>query len=299
MSFFKKSVPSILPLSINTQPNNQQAVLQLSPTLIQPSPDQPRRVFDESAMEELTSSIQENGILQPLTVRFKNGEYFLIAGERRLRAAIRAGLSKVPCLLLETDDEQAALFTLLENLQRADLDFLEEAVALTNLAKQFHLTQVELARRLGKSQSSVANKMRLLQLPFEILEQGRNAGLTERHMRALLTLPQSVSVEKGLSHILRHHLTVAQTEAYVESIRPLEEKPLAPNRPLIMIRDVRLFLNAIDHNLDIMKQAGFPAVCKRHETEQEVFLTIRIEKPLDVSRETCEESSKLDQTAFL
>lgn len=292
MSFFRKPAPP----TVNPQ---AQQVLYLPPHLIEPSPDQPRRIFEESAMEELTESILENGILQPLTVRLLDGKYYLIAGERRLRAAIRAGLSRVPCLLVETSETQAALFTLLENLQREDLDFLEEAIALQGLMERFSFTQNELAEKIGKKQSTVANKLRLLHLPREILEQGRDAGLTERHMRALLSLPDSYRPEKALAHIIRNELTVAQTEAFVQSIKPLEEKPLKRKRTIIMLRDVRLFLNSVDHNLDLMKQAGFPASCKRHETEDEVFLTIRIEMPSNVSRETSSVEVPTEQTAFI
>ena len=251
----------------------------IPPSQIQPSPDQPRRHFEPVAMAELTASIRENGILQPLTLRKKDDCYYLVAGERRLRAAIAAGLTTVPCLFIDAEDQRAALLTLLENLQRADLDFLEEALALHGLIVTHQLSQTELATRLGKSQSSIANKLRLLRLPRPLLEEGRNAGLTERHMRTLLALPDSCSTGKALHHIIKHQLTVAQTETYVQRLKPLQDKPFPSSKPLVLIRDVRLFLNSVNKNLQLMQNAGFPAHCNRQETDSELFLTIRIEKP--------------------
>jgi len=251
----------------------------IPPDQIHPSPDQPRRRFDPAALAELTASIRENGVLQPLTLRQKDNSLYLVAGERRLRAAIAAGLATVPCLFIAAPDQHAALLTLLENLQRADLDFLEEALALCDLAANHGLSQTDLARRLGKSQSSIANKLRLLRLPRSVLEQGRDADLTERHMRALLALPDSYPPEKALRHIIRHQLTVAQTDAYIQRLKPLRDRPLAPSKPLILIRDVRLFLNSVNKNLQLMQAAGFPAHCAREETDTAVLLTIRIEKP--------------------
>jgi len=263
----------------NQTPPLTETLHHIAPALIHPSPDQPRRHFDPAALAELTASIREVGILQPLTLRQKDGCYHLIAGERRLRAAIAAGLATVPCLFIDAEDRRAALLSLLENLQRTDLDFLEETLALQSLCLTYHLSQTELAARLGKSQSSIANKLRLLRLPRTLLEQGRSAGLTERHMRALLALPDSYPPEKALRHIIKHQLTVAQTDAYIQRLKPLQDRPFPSSKPLILIRDVRLFLNSVNKNLQLMQDAGFPAHCNRQETETELYLTIRIEKP--------------------
>ena len=271
MFFHPKSQNSTLPPT--------DSLRHIPPALIHPSPDQPRRRFDPAALAELTASIRENGILQPLTLRQKDGAYYLVAGERRLRAAVAAGLETVPCLVIDAEDGQAALLSLLENLQRADLDFLDESLALQSLIVTYHLSQTDLAARLGKSQSSIANKLRLLRLPRPLLEQGRNAGLSERHMRALLALPDSYPAEKALCHIIKHQLTVARTDAYIQRLKPLRDKPLPSSKPLVLIRDVRLFLNAVNKNLRLMQDAGFPADCRRQETDSELFLTIRIEKP--------------------
>ena len=163
-------------------------VLFLPVDAISPNPDQPRRVFSQHELEELAASIRALGLLQPLTVRRGEQGWELVAGERRLRAAKLAGLTEVPCLSLQIDSQRSSLLALVENLQRKDLDFWEEALALDRLISTYHLSQEEAARRIGKSQSAVANKLRLLKLPCAVLERLRDAGATERHARALLPL---------------------------------------------------------------------------------------------------------------
>ena len=163
-------------------------VLFLPVDAISPNPNQPRRVFGTQELEELAGSIQALGLLQPLTVRRRADGWELVAGERRLRAAKLAGLEEVPCISLQIDDQRSSLLALVENLQRKDLDFWEEALALDRLISVYHLSQEEAARRIGKSQSAVANKLRLLKLPTPVLERLRDGGATERHARALLPL---------------------------------------------------------------------------------------------------------------
>ena len=164
------------------------SIVYLAVDAIAPSAVQPRQNFSPAQLEELSRSIAEYGVLSPLTVRPRQGGYELVAGERRLRAARMAGLSEVPCIVMELDLEEASFIALVENLQRNDLDFLEEARGIAQLIRLFGLSQEECARRLGKSQSAVANKLRLLRLPEDVLNAMRNAGLTERHGRALLRL---------------------------------------------------------------------------------------------------------------
>ena len=155
---------------------------------LEPSPMQPRKNFPDGELQELSESIAQYGVLNPLTVRLRDGRYELVAGERRLRAARLAGLCDVPCILLDVSLEDASLIALVENLQRRDLDFIEEANGLSQLIKLFGMSQEEAARRIGKSQSAVANKLRLLKLPDDVLRSLRDNGLTERHGRALLRL---------------------------------------------------------------------------------------------------------------
>ncbi len=253
-------------------------VTMLSPEVISPNPDQPRRYFDPDGLRELAESIRVHGILQPLSVRRKGGgRYELIAGERRLRAAILCGLEQVPCLVLEVSRESSCLLSLIENLQRRDLDFWEEAKALERLISVYGLSQEEAAAKVGKSPSAVANKLRLLRLPQEALALLRKHGFTERHARALLRLPDPQAQRAGAELVVKEGWTVARTEQYVEEVlRSQVQRKKA--RPPLLIRDVRFFLNSLDHSLAVMRSAGVAAQCHRQEEGEDLLLTIRIPK---------------------
>ena len=240
-----------------------------------PNPDQPRRFFEEAALEELAQSIRELGILQPLTVRRREGRWELVAGERRLRAAKLAGLTEVPCLAVAVEPSSAALLALVENLQRKDLDFWEEALALRRLVDDWGLSQEECARRIGKSQSAVANKLRLLKLPREVLELLREHGCSERHARALLPLEDGELQRRAAGQVVKLGLTVAQTESLVDKLLSAAPKR---KKPTYIIKDVRLFLNTISRSMDLMRSAGVDAKCQREESDGEICLTIRIPK---------------------
>ena len=250
-------------------------VLFLPVDAISPNPEQPRRHFDGAQLEELAASIRELGVLQPLSVRRRNGTWELIAGERRLRAAKLAGLETVPCLSVAADEQTSALLALVENLQRRDLDFREEALALRRLMEEFGLTQEECAARIGKSQSAVANKLRILRLSDDILELLQVNHATERHARALLPLEDPELQRRAAGQVVKLGLTVAQTEALVD--RLLNENPKR-RKPTFIIKDVRLFLNTISRGMDLMRSAGVDARCQREESEGEICLTIRIPK---------------------
>lgn len=250
-------------------------VLFLPVDAIQPNPYQPRRTFTQPELEELADSIRELGVLQPLTVRRREGRWELVAGERRLRAARLAGLESVPCLSIQTDSQSSSLLALVENLQRRDLDFWEEALAIRRLIDTYHISQEEVARRIGKSQSAVANKLRLLKLPEEVLSVLRDGRATERHARALLRLPDLERQLEAARQLTADRLTVAQTEALVDSIL-LAAAPPPRRQPTFIIKDVRLFLNTITRSLDIMRSAGVDAQCKRQDSEEEILLTIHI-----------------------
>lgn len=250
-------------------------VLFLPVDAIVPNPDQPRKRFSQAELEELAGSIQALGVLQPLTVRRRGGGWELVAGERRLRAARLAGLQQVPCLSIHTDSQSSSLLALVENLQRKDLDFWEEAKALRRLIDTYSLSQEEVARRIGKSQSAVANKLRLLKLPEGVLEQLCQGGCSERHARALLSLEDPADQLQAAGQVVERHLTVAQTEALVEAMRTREQTARA-RKPTFLIRDVRLFLNTITRSLDLMRSAGVDAQCRRTDTDQEILLTIHI-----------------------
>ena len=259
-------------------------VIYLKPDELAPNPVQPRKRFDEESLSELCESIKSYGILNPLTVRARNGGYELVAGERRLRAAKLAGLTEVPCILLDIDIQDSNLIALIENLQRRDLDFIEEAAGLYQLIRIFGLSQEEAARRIGKSQSAVANKLRLLKLPEDILEALRENGFTERHGRALLRLSTPQKQRAALEYILENDLTVAATDAYVDALlqspapEPEEEKEQAQPKRSFILKDVRVFLNTLSRSLDMMKQGGIDAGMRREETEDSLILTISIPK---------------------
>ena len=249
-----------------------------------PNPVQPRKRFDDESLEELSGSIKSYGILNPLTVRLRCGKYELVAGERRLRAAKLAGLEEVPCILIDVNMEDASLIALVENLQRRDLDFIEEALGISQLIRMFGMSQEEAARRIGKSQSAVANKLRLLKLPSDVLESLRQNGLTERHGRALLRLPNSVAQRAALEYIVDNGLTVAATDAYIDALLSApeeaeqkdEEKP--EKRRTFVLKDVRVFLNTLSRSIDLMKQGGIDAGIQREETDDSLILTISIPK---------------------
>lgn len=253
-------------------------IVYLSTEDIVPNPVQPRKLFDDEGLEELSRSIKDYGILNPLSVRLRGSRYELVAGERRLRAARLAGLKEVPCILLDVNMEDASLIALVENLQRRDLDFIEEANGINQLIRMFGMSQEEAARRIGKSQSAVANKLRLLKLPREVLEILRDGGATERHARALLCLEDAQLQLQAAQTVVEQHLTVAQTEALTETLLlpPPPDQPARRPRRTFVVKDVRLFLNTVQRGLTLMRTAGVNAQCQREDGEEEILLTIRI-----------------------
>lgn len=250
-------------------------VIYLSVDTLRPNPNQPRTQFDPGGLEELAQSIREHGILQPLSVRRREEGWELVSGERRLRAARLAGLWEVPCIAVDVDDRASSLLALVENIQRRDLDYLEEAQALDKLIRTYHLSQEEAARRVGRSQSAVANKLRLLRLSPQVQDLLRRYGLTERHARALLRLEGDAAQRAALEHIASAGLTVAQTEQYIERLLTVQPKK---RKPTYLIKDVRLFLNSLSRGLSVMQGAGIDAQCAREETDETILLTIRIPK---------------------
>lgn len=240
---------------------------------ISPNPAQPRKLFSPEGLSELSESIAAHGILQPLSVRRTGRGYELISGERRLRAAKLAGLTQVPCLIVSADEAQSSLLALIENVQRRDLDFWEEAMAIQLLLESTGLSQEALAKQLGKSQSSVANKLRLLKLSPAALTLLRQNGFTERHARALLRLPDAAAQETAAQYIIDHDLTVAKTEAHVEILlHPVPRR----SKPTFLLKDVRFFLNTLNRGLSLMQNAGVQADCSRQDTPDAILLTIRI-----------------------
>ena len=239
---------------------------------IRPNPAQPRRTFDEHALAELTASIAQHGVIQPLSVRRVGGCYELIAGERRLRAAQAAGLNEVPCIVMTMDDAESGLAALVENLQRQDLDFLEEAMGISRLIRTQNLSQEQAARMLGKSQSAVANKLRLLRHSPEVLAAIKGGNLTERHARALLRLSSEPAKMSAISTIVALNMSVSRAEQYIDNLLSDQGKK-PPTRV-----NLGGFLNNLTQSLARIQSAGIRAVSERRETDSQIVLTITIPK---------------------
>jgi len=263
-----------------------------------PNPNQPRKDFDERSLYGLAQSIKDYGMIQPLSVRMisspaslasnENSQpaYELIAGERRLRASQLAGLERIPCLLTEVSDERSAVLALVENLQRQDLGFFEEAQGIARLMETCGLTQEQMARSLGLAPSTLSNKLRLLKLSGEVRAQISSAGLTERHARALLRLDDEESRQKILETVIASHLKVQETDRLIDevlapavTVEKTKAKAKQDKRPTIsLVRDVRLFVNTIHHAVDAMRRSGIAAVSERTENEDCLIYTVRIPK---------------------
>lgn len=247
---------------------------QLRPEQIQPNPNQPRRQFDSQALAELTDSIRQYGLINPLTVRPAGEGYQLIAGERRWRACQAAGLQQIPCYVIDSTDQQSSLLALVENLQRQDLDFYEQALGVERLIRVYGMTQQQAAQSLGKTQSAVANKLRLLRLPEPVIGLLRQNQLTERHARALLKLETPEQQLQAAQAMVKHGLTVAQSEQYIQRMLTQKSKP-PPPRPR-KLQDVRLFMNTLNRAMDTMRQAGVGAAMNHCYQDGEMIVTIRI-----------------------
>lgn len=246
-------------------------VIFLPAKAISPNPAQPRQVFSPEALQELAESIRRHGILQPLSVRRIGTNYELIAGERRLRAAVMAGLTEIPCILMHMDDEESSVAALVENLQRQDLDFIEEARGICQLMELCGYSQDQAAKALGKSQSGIANKLRLLRHSPPVLEAIRGADLTERHARALLKLPTEQEKLQAISVIARLSMSVSRAEQYIESL--LQKQDTSPKKA-----NIGAFLNSLSMSLTRMQQSGIPAISERRETSDSIVFTITIPK---------------------
>lgn len=283
MPLLKKSPP---------KPKSGGNILMIPEQEIMPNPTQPRRHFDRQELANLAQSIRANGILQPVTVRTIPGGYELIAGERRLRAARLAGLTHIPCILINADDRKTALLSLLENLQRQDLSFFEEADAIQKLMRVYGLSQEEAARKLGMAQSTLSNKLRLLRLPESIRLTLEREQLTERHARTLLRLETAAQMEEALSRIIDEKLNVAQSEKLIDQLlqKPVSEKK-GKKVPIKLFKDVRLFVNTLNHAVDTMKRAGISAASSRNETDEYIEYIVRIPKNGETVIRSCSDSA--------
>lgn len=245
---------------------------------ILPNPNQPRVRFDYNELEGLAVSVRTNGMLQPINVRKRtDGKYELISGERRLRAARMVGMTKLPCVVMDVSDEQSALFAIIENVQRQNLDFFEEAVAIERLMTEYGLSQEEISKKLGKAQSTLSNKLRLLRLPEDLRDKISYAGLTERHARALLSLPDNSTRGRVLDIIIERHLTVSESERLINDV--LRRKKAKKRPQMRTYKDMRIFINTLNHAVDVIRKAGIEADTAKSETDEYFEYVIRISKP--------------------
>jgi ParB family chromosome partitioning protein len=251
--------------------------------LIRPNPYQPRRKFEQSSMDELCQSIQQYGVIQPINVRkISNTHYELVAGERRLRAIAMAGQKEIPAIVVDIGEDDSAIIALIENLQREDLGYMEEAEGYRNLIKEHGLTQEELAQKIGKSQSTIANKIRLLRLSPMVKKMLADNNLTERHARALLKMEDEQLQLKVLQKVCDRGLNVRKTEElvqraldkYCNNIKTEEGKRHVTKS----IKDIRIFVNTIRQAIDTMKKSGVNARAAQIDRGEYLEFIVRIPK---------------------
>ena len=254
---------------------NEVKVVKVPIGQIFPNPYQPRKSFDEAALEELSASIAQYGVLQPLLVSpTEDGRYLLIAGERRLRASRMAKLTEVPVIISDYTTQQIAEIALIENLQREDLHFLEEAEGYEQLMEQFHLTQEAMAARVGKKQSTIANKLRLLRLSPAVRKVLEDAGLSERHARALQKLDDDAKRLEVQEVDVAKNYSVRQTEEYINKL--LEDNQQEKRRRMVIVIDVRIYLNSIKQVVNAIKDVGIPVNMEQTVEGDEVIISVRI-----------------------
>ena len=273
-------------MRLNIMIKNENKILEIPIIKIRPNKSQPRKQFDEADLRSLSLSITENGILQPLTVRrISTTEFELVTGERRLRAAVLAGLARVPCIVVKCSDKESAIYALLENLQRADLGIFEEARGISRLIRRYGLTQEQAARKLGKTQSTIANKLRLLRLSPDEQEWIENAGLSERHARALLKLDSETVRREALSKIISENLNVKQTEELVSILSNSASKTNKRSNSKAVIKDFRIFVNTINKAVTTMRMAGINAQTHQIDNDNFIEYTIRVPKSQVIKHE--------------
>lgn len=249
---------------------------------ISPNPDQPRKYFSPESLTGLAKSISQDGIVQPLTVRESSDGYVLVSGERRLRAAKIAGCKSVPCVVVHISDKRSAVVALVENLQRAELNYFEEAEAIAALTEIYRMPRDEISLRLGVAQSTVSNKLRLLRFPSDQRTLMIAGGLTERHARALLRLTDDKQRMTAIGDILEQKLNVSQTEKYIDRLMQEETQKRSYKKRASVLGDVRLFVNTVDKAVKVMKLAGVAATLDR--SEHDGIIEFRITVPDEKTR---------------
>lgn len=242
---------------------------------IEANEHQPRTHFENEKIQELAVSIQQNGLLQPIVVRPYHGKYQIVVGERRYRACLLAGIEEVPCLVQNYDEQQTAAAAIVENIQRENLSAIEEALAYQQILDTQNITQEELAQKVGKKQSTIANKLRLLQLPMTVQEAVRRKDITERHARALLKLDTTAKQNNMLREIMDKGLNVEQTEEKIKKkIEPKKPKPKTKS----ISQNLKIAMNTLDQAAMMVQQAGVETTVDISETDEEVVYVIKMKK---------------------
>ena len=242
--------------------------------LISTNPEQPRKSFEEKELLELSDSIKEFGVIQPIIVKRDNkGLYIVIAGERRLKAATLAGLKRIPAIVREANDKDSALLALVENVQRENLNYIEEAAAYKRLMEEYGLTQTEISKRVGKQQSTISNKIRILSLPPDIRQVLADNQLTERHARALLKVSDETVRKQILGRIIEHNLNVKQTEKLIEDVMRKQEEEQRKGEKLRFI-NYRIYLNTLKKAFSSISEVEKNA--KFYQEDKGDFLEVRI-----------------------
>lgn len=255
-------------------------IIHLDVNKIIPNKNQPRKVFDDRALEELSQSIKNYGIIQPITVRkIYDDIYEIVAGERRFKAAKLLNMETIPAVVIEVREEESAAMALIENLQREDLDFIEEAMAYERLIEDFSLNQTQLAEKLGKSQSTIANKMRILKLPQSVKEKIRECGLSERHARALLKLDDEDLLLNVIDKVVSKDLNVSETEKLVNSIaEDINEKKKRDKRYVRNFINYKIYINTIKNAYKEIVKTGIDAEFEQNESDEYIEIKVKIPK---------------------
>ena len=285
-------------IETGTEEKQSEAILELAIADIQPNPFQPRTHFDPAQLEELASSIREYGVLQPVIVRLVDGKYQLVSGERRFRASQLAQKETVPALLRQLNDREVAEMALIENLQREDLNYFEEAEGYARLIQEFQITQDEVAKKMGKSQPTIANKLRLLHLSEKVRREISVDVITERHVRSLLKLKNEDLQLEALNRIYKGNLNVRQTDDLVENMLITEEKNVREQKKKKMmkaIKDMKIFVNTIKGTVKTIQDAGLPAEVTEREDDDYLEVVIRLPKK-DIKQQQAQEA-KADENA--
>lgn len=257
---------------------------------IKVNPLQPRQKFKEEELLSLKESICQFGVLQPITVQKKNNGYEIVMGERRFRAAQMAGLTCIPAILTVSGEKTTAIMALVENLQRVDLNFFEEAQGIQRLISIHNMSQKDVGKTLGKNPATISNKLRLLQLPLKIRKSILDASLSERHARALLKLESEENQERALNKIIENKLTVKKSEEFIEKLNQIPKK----KKKIKRVFSTQIYINTLRYAYKEIKKTGIQASFHKNETDEYIEVVVKIPKKQDknISQEMYEKNNR-------